>query len=67
MTKADIMPDNSRPAESKRHPAKRTDCDYDERRRLPCSQQHEANKCDPEVAGTLDRSRPNRIVKGCAQ
>ena len=32
---ADIVPDKSRHAESKRYSAKRTNCDYDKRRRLP--------------------------------
>jgi hypothetical protein len=37
----------------KGYPAERTDGDHDERRRLPCGQQHEAGKRDPEVPWTL--------------
>src|SRR5664280_501236 len=59
---ADIALDKSRRAKRKSHSAERTDSDDDERWRLPCGQQHEADECNPEVCRTFDRGCPDRII-----
>jgi choline dehydrogenase-like flavoprotein len=48
-------------------PGERTGRHDQQRRRAPGDQQHEPNQRDPEIRRRLDRSRPHRIVKRCAQ